>query len=215
MKKNVLITIMVGIMLCVCACGNSNDETNNNADVSHVEYESGSYVENDVPEQEVEIVELTMDNWQDYYEYNVNIREERDDFGDLDMIWWQYRLVPKEEFEGRIVACDGVAFKYTLNPTYDEKHSYSLLYRYGYNIKTGEFTRTYVGGTDKDKIAYINEYIYEPYGDDVFINLGGEHGMSVGDGENHKLEDDYWEFDMSESDYVLLKVKGKLHIIKE
>ena len=209
--KKLLVAIILGAMCGLCACGSSDEEAN----MSDVEMESGGYVEDAVFEQEVEIVELTMDNWQDYYEYHMNIREERDEFGDLDMIWYQYRLVPKEEYEGRIVVCDGVAFKYTLNPTYDEKHSYDLMYRYKYNIKTGEYTRTYIGvGTEKEEISYINEYIFEPY-EDVFINLGGEYGMRVGDGKNHKLDDTYWEFDMNESDYLLLNVKGKLHIIKE
>lgn len=87
MKKNILITIIVGIILCVCACGNSNEETNKNVDVSHVEYESSNYVENDVPEVVTEVVELTIDNWQDYYEFKVSVREERNEFDDIETLW--------------------------------------------------------------------------------------------------------------------------------
>ena len=64
-------------------------------------------------EQVVQSVEITMDNWQDYFDLVENVEvHHRNDLGEVDRVWFAHALVLKDAYADRYIAGDA-AFEIT------------------------------------------------------------------------------------------------------
>ncbi len=87
---------------------------------------------------EVELVELTMDNWSDYFEIKGMVVPEIDEFGELTGACLNYYFSVREEYAGRIVDKD-VSIEYQIDT------SAMVLGEFEYLMDTDTFTTTTLG----------------------------------------------------------------------
>lgn len=110
MKKLFTMLLVVVMIFSLVAC--SGTETNNS-------------------ESNQETIEVTLDNWKDYFELRVAVEEEMNDFDELEKIYPATYFILKEEFENNIIEMD-IAVEYSCKePFYQE---------FSYNVETGEMS---------------------------------------------------------------------------
>ena len=97
--------------------------------------------ESENSEPQYETVEITLDNWQEYFELKMSVCEMKNAFGELVNLFPQMRLVLKENLAG-IAADMDIVFEYTCTDGYRCKFTY--------NTDTGELTE---GEKTDDKVT--------------------------------------------------------------
>jgi hypothetical protein len=133
MKKAILILLVLGLCLCLCACGKyakydtligyieAGDEEN-------ATKEFLALLEQNKPETTepaTTTVEITMDNWQDYFELRLVADISRDHFDEVEDTFAKWRLYLKEEYWGKVPEAD-VAFGYYATEACECNFSYDL-----------------------------------------------------------------------------------------
>ena len=119
--EKILAMLLAAFMsFSLVACGQEQDKKEN------IETEN---TDKENSEMSQETVEVTLDNWQDYFELRLVVKEDKNDFDELETIYPTTYFIIKEEFENSVVEMD-IAVEYSLkNPYYQE---------FSYNIETGE-----------------------------------------------------------------------------
>ena len=117
MKKAILILLVLGLCLCLCACGKyakydtligyieAGDEENAINEVLVLLEQNKP----ETTEPATITVELTMDNWQEYFEIVLGTDITRDAFDEVKYVYSELTISLKEEYRDRLQAAD-VAF---------------------------------------------------------------------------------------------------------
>ncbi len=141
MKK--LLALLLAAIMCfsLVACGE-------NGNASLVEEYENSEQENAEPEKtepQYETVEITLDNWQEYFELKMSVCEMKNAFGELENLFPQMCFVLKEDWAG-VTADMDIVFEYTCTDGYR--------CQFTYNTDTEELTE----GEKTD------DYVTDPWG---------------------------------------------------
>lgn len=137
----------------------SIDNTSDIEDVAEEEvFEEEELEEEELEEEEpeVEAIEITLDNWQDYFEMREYHEFEENGFGEIDGVYIGYYLVSKDG-----IICDtdksDVTFEYTCN---DEEKSYTVDCE-NKTIIYGETTATHTFGPMVETMGPIGQVVGE------------------------------------------------------
>ena len=116
MKRVIALLLIAGLCLSLAACGSK------------------------------QTVDITLDNWQDYFEIKWGVEEFKNSFDEIENIYLANTFYLKEEFQKRLVDVD-VAIEFV--------ESNVLPYSFEYNAETGEIQVT------KLTVAQVGEEIYK------------------------------------------------------
>ena len=224
MKKLIALLLAAVMCLSLVACENDNtalvEEYENriaeleaelaerDAEIARLLAESenaeleNTLQENTEPENsepQYETVEITLDNWQEYFELKMSVYERKNAFGELENLFPQMRLVLKENLAG-ITADMDIVFEYTCTDGYRCKFTY--------NTDTGELTE----GEKTDA------YVTDPWGtiremDERYIEDGasifgnGHYDVTVDSNIASFTADMY-------STVEILRIQGTITVIK-
>ncbi len=141
MKKAVSLILALVLCLGLCACGSGND-TSETTEATDAPTEPSStestpattpITETSTPtetEPQYTTVEITMENWEHYFEYNVNVSPRMNAFGEVETLCPVMCFRLKDEWASITTDMD-VALEYNAIDTYSCMFSY--------NVETGEF----------------------------------------------------------------------------
>lgn len=101
MKRQLVLLLATLICISLCACGGSESTNGSNANIQ-TESNNGTNT-NSKTEKEVEI---TVDNWQEYFEIKREVNVHRDAFDEITSVGISEHFTIKEEFKDKIVSCD-------------------------------------------------------------------------------------------------------------
>ena len=152
MKRIVSLIIVLAICLSLCACGNigkyAKYETLINC-LENGDY-AGAYAEiskisagsetTEAP-NETTTIEITLDNWQEYFEITLHAETEKNSFDEVTGFYPRYKFSLKEKYANTIEGID-LAVEYHATDGYFTE--------YTYDIATGAIT---TGEPDKDDPA--------------------------------------------------------------
>jgi hypothetical protein len=176
MKKVIVIVLVALMVVSLAACGNSEElekyrkyetlinyleaEEYANAikEIVALRQAGGKQTENE-EEKEATAVDITIENWQDYFEFKTRVSEKRNDFDEFEEFYPAKVICLKDEWKEKVVDMD-VAVEYSFTG------GYSCYYTY--NIETGELTegeRTTDYATEEDSGTFtMDKYnIDNPY----------------------------------------------------
>ena len=149
-------------------------------------------------EPQYETVEITLDNWQEYFELKMSVCEMKNAFGELENLFPQMRFVLKENLAG-ITADMDIVFEYTCTDSYS--------CHFTYNTDTGELTE----GEKTD------DYVSDPWG--TIREIGERHiedGTSIFGNGNYDVTVDgniaSFTADMY-STVEILRIQGTITVI--
>jgi hypothetical protein len=145
MKRIAVLLLVAVLCLSLCACGSSKElekykkyETlidhleNGDYTSAHLEIDELSQSENQIQgesgsqeSQKITTVEITMENWQDYFELRLVAGISRDHFDEVEDTFAKWRLYLKEEYWGKVPEAD-VAFGYYATEACECNFSYDL-----------------------------------------------------------------------------------------
>ena len=123
MKKAISLLLALVMCLSLCACGKEKEEPSasyieeveNTVDMTETEQKS---VETEPviveTEPKLEIVELTLDNWQEYFEFVDNPNFQKDAFGEVEGFTVGISLQLKEEYQQRSASIENGAIEYQM-----------------------------------------------------------------------------------------------------
>lgn len=226
MKKIIAVLLAFGISIALCACGTSGDaqETMDNVNSTEASTEIET-TENKEPKS----IEITLENWDQYFEFKPYISTQENSFGEfqcIDRCGDGFRL--KEEYVGRLAATPDIAVEV-------EFASFTI-YRVDYNIVTKELiisNQNDVKFTDWDDLSngtlsgYFGSYSlrkgvvkedFKCFGDIVhFGNMcSPDEGYSEELGQNGRLNGDIYTFYAPlASEYKIVRIQGTLLINEE
>ena len=162
MKKAILILLVLGLCLCLCACGKyakyddligyieAGDEENatkeflalleqNKPETTEPETTEPETTEPEITEPATTTVEITLDNWQDYFELVPGMAASRNAFDEIENAYNRWQISLKEEYRGRIANAD-VAFACTMSE-YSECN-------FTHDLQTGQTTMSVISPSD-------------------------------------------------------------------
>lgn len=203
MKKKLLMMLALGLVLGLCACGNSGNGGNAGAG-----NEGNQNVQDEGMKEEPKYVtvQITMENLYDYYELEDYKKISTNDFGDLTELYFQKRLVLKEEFKEKVV--DGkVSVEICRTPVPGETYKYGDHY-FEYNMETEELTKI-EQGYESEQVSDTS--IVESYSKDYSIFLDETFANRIEMKEENIAKFDMWEY----PDPIILRVAGELTLIEE
>lgn len=123
MKKALSVLLVLILCLPLCACGNQDKYKKYDALIGYIEAgDSGNAInevlaligqngpeETEAPEVVTTTVEITMDNWQEYFELAICADILRNAFKEIDMVGAIWKISLKEEYREQLMKAD-VAF---------------------------------------------------------------------------------------------------------
>lgn len=165
MKKIIVLFIAVALSLFLVACTGENETTDNlQESISDKDSTSESQApENNGPTS----VDLTIENWDEYFEFTPYIRTAENSFGEFQYVdRFGDGIGLKGEYVGRVnMSSSDIAIEVEFGPV--------VIYRIEYNIATKELT--------------ISNQADIKYGDDTMWFFGTSSVMSTGSKEDCKL----------------------------
>ena len=137
MKKWIALLLAAVLCLSLAACGGKEETSGNDTQgqqiSQNIEQMDNEPSEAESSEPEVKTIEITMDNWQEYFEIRPNthgvLRNSFGEFERLDYVNWALFL--KSDGTQRVTGMEDVAIEYRFTDGY-----YSW---FTYNFDTGEF----------------------------------------------------------------------------
>ena len=175
MKKAVVVLLAILLCLSLCACGKyekydtligyieAGDEENAVNELHALLQETMP----EVTEPATTTVEITMDNWQEYFEIVLGAGVSRDAFDEIETIYSKWSISLKEEFREALIGAD-VAFGYRAS-------EYSKC-AFIYDLQTEQMTMSVISpsdrGSDSDGTCSF-EY------DNSFVTLGDNFSVSL------------------------------------
>lgn len=101
MKKKLVLLLATLMCISLCACGGTESTSGDNID-TQVENHSGSNIDTKTEKK----IEITVDNWQEYFEIKREVNVHRDAFDEITSVGISEDFTLKEEFMDKIVSCD-------------------------------------------------------------------------------------------------------------
>lgn len=210
MKKKLLMMLALGLVLGLCACGNSGNAGTGNEENQNVQ-DGG---ENE--ELEFETIELTIDNWQEYFEIKDIVKVYRDEFDEITsaMVINQYVCVKEEYLE----YWTGMDFVFEWDVVEDaslETRPWNT-YLCTYNVETGEFKKELIG-TEENIDFFPKTISTEKVKKSILDNtkvpmFNGTYGET----EETSIDGNIitWKQSM-DPEPIMLRFKGTLELIKK
>ena len=139
MKQTMSLILALILCLSLCACGNQEKYKKYDTLIGYIEAGDSGNAINEVlaligqngaegtetPEVATTTVEITLDNWQDYFELRLVADISRDHFDEVEYVFAMWRLYLKEEYWGKVPEAD-VAFGYYATEACKCNFSYDL-----------------------------------------------------------------------------------------
>ena len=128
MKKTISMLLALAMCLTLCACGGGNDtpKTENIQSTNPASTQSNT----NKAEPTNITIDITLDNWQEYFDFEMGLREAQNDFGELSCLWSSLKFAVKDEWKEKATTVD-VVVEYSLSEGY--------WCVFTYNTDTGEF----------------------------------------------------------------------------
>lgn len=201
MKKLIALLLAAVMCLSLVACGggetpsidnNSTQEQQTQNDNNEPESTGTEIAEPENTEPQYEIVEITLDNWQEYFELREYYEFKENAFGEFDRANTKYTLVIKDGID--IEASESnVVIEYIRTVDYKP-------YKVDFENKTithGETIRTETN-TDNPTIVEMKTQLYDKYGATLFQS---NYNRLEGNSERVFV------------DFELLRIKGSIYIL--
>lgn len=142
MKKWIALLLAAVLCLSLVACGNG--KTEDNSGTSQGQTTNNSPQDTDEPsnaELTEQTVEITLDNWQEYFEFRPVVYESKDSYNEITGMQVIYKFLPKEAIAENIVDVGEDDERIVFDVQYIDP--YACIYRYDLNtqeLTVGEFT---------------------------------------------------------------------------
>ena len=142
MKKWIALLLAAVLCLSLAACGNG--KTEDNSGTSQEQTTNNSPQDTDEPsnaELTEQTVEITLDNWQEYFEFRPVVYESKDSYNEITGMQVIYKFLPKEAIAENIVDVGEDDERIVFDVQYIDP--YECIYRYDLNtqkLTIGEFT---------------------------------------------------------------------------
>ena len=142
MKKWIALLLAAVLCLSLTACGNG--KTEDNSGTSQGQTTDNSLQDTDEPsnaELTEQTVEITLDNWQEYFEFRPVVYESKDSYNEITGMQVIYKFLPKEAIAENIVDVGEDDERIVFDVQYIDP--YACIYRYDLNtqeLTVGEFT---------------------------------------------------------------------------
>lgn len=142
MKKWIALLLAAVLCLSLTACGNG--KTEDNSGTSQGQTTDNSPQDTDEPsnaELTEQIVEITLDNWQEYFEFRPVVYERKDSYNEITGMQVIYKFLPKEAIAENIVDVGEDDERIVFDVQYIDP--YACVYRYDLNtqkLTIGEYT---------------------------------------------------------------------------
>ena len=142
MKKWIALLLAAVLCLSLAACGNG--KTEDNSGTSQGQTTDNSLQDTDEPsnaELTEQTVEITLDNWQEYFEFRPVVYESKDSYNEITGMQVIYKFLPKEAIAENIVEVGEDDERIVFDVQYIDP--YACIYRYDLNtqeLTVGEFT---------------------------------------------------------------------------
>lgn len=143
MKKWIALLLAAVLCLSLTACGNG--KTEENSGTSQGQTTDNSLQDTDEPsnaELTEQTVEITLDNWQDYFEFRPDVHVLKDSYNEITGMQVIFKFFPKEAIAENIAVPDALDDDRIV---FDVQYiaPYACIYRYDLNtqeLTVGEFT---------------------------------------------------------------------------
>lgn len=142
MKKWIALLLAAVLCLSLTACGNG--KTEDNSGTSQGQTTDNSLQDADEPsnaELTEQIVEITLDNWQEYFEFRPVVYESKDSYNEITGMQVIYKFLPKEAIAENIVDVGEDDERIVFDAQYIDP--YACVYSYDLNtqkLTIGEYT---------------------------------------------------------------------------
>lgn len=143
MKKWIALLLAAVLCLSLTACGNG--KTEDNSGTSQGQTTDNSLQDTDEPsnaELTEQTVEITLDNWQDYFEFRPDVHVLKDSYNEIAGMQVIFKFFPKEAIAENIAVPDALDDdRIVFDVQYIDP--YACIYRYDLNtqeLTVGEFT---------------------------------------------------------------------------
>ena len=143
MKKWIALLLAAVLCLSLTACGNG--KTEENSGTSQGQTTDNSLQDTDEPsnaELTEQTVEITLDNWQDYFEFRPDVHVLKDSYNEITGMQVIFKFFPKEAIAENIAVPDALDDdRIVFDVQYIDP--YACIYRYDLNtqeLTVGEFT---------------------------------------------------------------------------
>ena len=142
MKKWIALLLAAVLCLSLTACGNG--KTEDNSGTSQEQTTNNSPQDTDEPsnaELTEQIVEITLDNWQEYFEFRPVVYESKDSYNEITGMQVIYKFLPKEAIAENIVDVGEDDERIVFDAQYIDP--YACVYSYDLNtqkLTIGEYT---------------------------------------------------------------------------
>lgn len=142
MKKWIALLLAAVLCLSLTACGNG--KTEDNSGTSQGQTTDNSLQDADEPsnaELTEQIVEITLDNWQEYFEFRPVVYESKDSYNEITGMQVIYKFLPKEAIAENIVDVGEDDERIVFDVQYIDP--YACVYSYDLNtqkLTIGEYT---------------------------------------------------------------------------
>ncbi len=143
MKKWIALLLAAVLCLSLTACGNG--KTEENTGTSQGQTTDNSLQDTDEPsnaELTEQTVEITLDNWQDYFEFRPDVHVLKDSYNEITGMQVIFKFFPKEAIAENIAVPDALDDdRIVFDVQYIDP--YACIYRYDLNtqeLTVGEFT---------------------------------------------------------------------------
>ena len=142
MKKWIALLLAAVLCLSLAACGNG--KTEDNSGTSQGQTTDNSLQDTDEPsnaELTEQTVEITLDNWQEYFEFRPVVYESKDSYNEITGMQVIYKFLPKEAIAENIVDVGEDDERIVFDVQYIDP--YACVYSYDLNtqkLTIGEYT---------------------------------------------------------------------------
>ncbi len=174
MKRFVVLLLAAVMCLSLVACGGSNDTLTTDETEATVSKET---------EPKLVSVEITLDNWQNYFELREYTKFIENGFGEIDDAETYWTLVSKDEYAFDMENCD-VTFEFT----YDEEIVAATVDTDSKTVIYGEVTGSRTSEAKVETMNGVGQYVggksnerYGEYLNAELFNIENEELVSVFD----------------------------------
>ena len=223
MKKMISVLLALAMIITLCACHKSNDSQETSLNESKPDVITETETTESITAKSIE---LTLENWDQYFEFRPYIRTEENSFGEFQCVdRCRDGFALKEEYVGRLAQSLDIAVEVDFGP--------AVVYRVEYNIATQKLT-TYnqdeiiIESADSNAIWFFGSgtFHFSGYNEDFNVSscdVIGFGNMSSPDegyfeeyGINGRLNGEIYTFYAPlASEYKISRIQGTIYLYEE